>query len=130
LDADLFTFLGFDGNDSLEAVVVQTQTLNGDVVFAGGNLRNINAIGSIGCKHLVNDAGTRTVKTIENDQDRILMLSGSGDIFELEMNGSSIDQGFRLDIGASGSRVGPGVRLHCSAEEQAKGVGDELFHKG
>lgn len=58
------------------------------------------------------------------------MLVGSGDIVELETNGSSIDQGFRLDIGASGSRVGPGVRLHCSAEEQAKSVDDQLFHKG
>ena len=124
LDADLFLFLGFDGYQFFSAVVMQTHPLNGEIIFPGGKPGNVDPIGILGCEHLVNDAGAGAVKPIENDQDRILMLVGSCDVVELEPDGSCIDQGFRLDIGASGSHAGPGVRLHCSAEEQAKGVGD------
>jgi hypothetical protein len=119
-DAHLFILLGFDGNQLFQPVVMQTQTLNGDIIFAGGHLGNGDTLSIISSKHLVNNTGTGAVITIENDQDRILMINGSGDLVELETDGSCINQGFILDIGASGSRAGPGVRLHCSAEEQAK----------
>ena len=102
---------------------MQAQTLNGDIILSGGDLRDRDAVVIASGINLVNDACTGVVETIEDDQDGILVVL-CGEVAEFEANGACIDHLSGFD-GVAGCRSRQGTitrSADCYGEEQTSEV--------
>jgi len=112
VDADLFFFLRFDTYEFLQPVAMHAQALDGHVVLAGRDGRDLYAMVLVGGINLVDDAGAGVVIPVENDQDGIGVLAEGSRRVELEFDAPVV----------GGTGCGSGLktmRLRCSAKEQA-----------
>jgi len=104
--------------------MMQTQALDGNIVLSGRNGSDINAIGLVGGKYLVDHAGSGMIETIEYDQNGILVIC-TVDVVELETNGACIDYlGCFSRITSRWSRYRPVAGKHCYREEEEAEVKD------
>ena len=122
-DLYFLILLLLDGDRLFQAIVMQAQTLNGDIILSGGDLRDRDAVVIISSIDLINDACTGVVETIEDDQHGILMIL-CGEVAEFEANGACIDHlsGFG-GVAGCGSRQGTFTSsTDCYREEQTSEV--------
>ena len=88
-DINLFVLLLLDGDSLLEAVVMQTHTLDRYIILTGRDRRNIYPVLLVSGINLINNTSAGMVKTVKNDQHRISAVGGV-DVSELESNGTGI----------------------------------------
>ena len=120
-DLYLFVLLGFDGDHLFHPVVMQSQALDGHVVFAGGNLGDGDILIIVCIKYLVNDAGAGSVATVKNDQYGVLLGGGIGRGYVAEFHFQAT---FCADLGSAGLGLGLGVcasipSYGCKTAEEA-----------
>src|SRR5262249_42836981 len=67
LDVYFLVLLRFDRNQFLQTVAVAALALNRYIILSGGDFGDRDALGAVGCKNLIDDAGAGVVVLVEND---------------------------------------------------------------